>query len=207
MIRLMLLAAAGWTALAGHTVFYSKSFPGSNPAYVQVTIQEDGSAVYMEDPKDEQPLTFKISSSDVKDVFDTVARLDYFKRPIESGLKVANMGQKTFRYENGAEKHEQRFNYSIDEDAKLLLDYFERIAETERHFIEMERTVKFDRIGVNQALLNMAVAFEKKRIVAPEQFLPLLDRIAKNDSFVHMARERAAAIADSVRNAQKPKTE
>jgi hypothetical protein len=117
------------------------------------------------------------------------------------------MGVKTFRYENGADKHEQQFNYSLDEDAKLLLDFFERIVETERHYIDMERAVKFDRIGVNQALLDMAVSFEKKRIVAPEQFLPLLDRIAKNDSFVHIARERAAALADSVRNAQKPKTE
>jgi hypothetical protein len=196
-----------WSALAGPMIFYSKKFPGSVPPYVQVTVAEDGSTVYAEDPKDDQPLAFRLSASDVKDVFATAARLDNFQKKIESGLKVANMGLKTFRYENGAEKHEQQFNYSTDEEAKLLLDFFERIVETERHFIDMERAVKFDRIGVNQALLDMAVAFERKRIVAPEQFLPLLDRIAKNDSFVHIARERAAAMADSVRNAQKPKTE
>jgi hypothetical protein len=35
--------------------------------------------------------------------------------------------------------------------------------------------------------------------VAAQQFLPLLDRIVKNESFLHIARERAAAIAEAIR--------
>jgi hypothetical protein len=160
----------------------------------------------MEDPNDDQPLKFKLSEAETAELFGLAGKLDYFKRPLESGLKVANMGVKTFRYENGAEKNEQKFNYATDENARLLLDWFERMVETEQHFINLERTVRFDRIGVNQALLDMAVSYEHKRLVAPEQFLPLLDRIAKNDAFVHIARERAASLADTFR-ALRPKAE
>jgi hypothetical protein len=42
--------------------------------------------------------------------------------------------------------------------------------------------------------------------VAPEQFLNLLDRVAKNESYLHMARERAALLAQMFREG-KPKTE
>jgi hypothetical protein len=54
-------------------------------------------------------------------------------------------------------------------------------------------------LGVNDVLLQMQVTMERNRLVAPEQFLPLLDRIAKNESYLHISRERAAAIADDIR--------
>ena len=83
-----------------------------------------------------------------------------------------------------------------------LLDLFERISETEQKFIELDRAVHFDKLGVNQAVLQVEVTYERKRLVAPQQFLPLLDRIAKNESYLHMARERAASLADAFRNNQ-----
>ena len=45
----------------------------------------------------------------------------------------------------------------------------------------------------------MQITMERNRLVAPEQFLPLLDRIAKNESYLHISRERAAAIAEEIR--------
>jgi hypothetical protein len=47
---------------------------------------------------------------------------------------------------------------------------------------------------------------ERNRVVGGEQFLPLLDRVIKNDSYLNMARERAASIAAVIR-AGKPKAE
>ncbi len=192
---------------AGPRILYSKKFPGSNPAFVQVKVERNGDAEYIEDPKDEQPLKFKLTDAETAEIFGLASKLDNFKRPLESGLKVANMGQKTFRFEDGAEKSQQSFNYSLDATAKLLQEWFERIVETERHLIDLERVVRFDRIGVNQAVLDLAVSYERKRLVAPDQFLPMLDRIAKNDTFVHIARERAASLADAFRAANAPKAE
>jgi hypothetical protein len=186
-------------------IFYSKSFPGSVPAYVSVEVQKDGSTVYQEAVNDEFPVEFKLPQETTSEIFALAGKLDHFKRPLESNLKVANMGLKTLRYVNGTEKNEVKFNYSLEEPARVLVDWFDRITETQQLHFSLERTVKFDRLGVNNSLLQFQAALERQRIVAPDRFLPLLDRVAKNESYLHMARERAASLADSIRN-PKPKT-
>jgi hypothetical protein len=183
-------------------IYYSKSFPGSSPAFAEIRLDEEGNAEYREDPKEELPLRFQLAASDKEAILDLCHKLDRFNRPLESGLKVAKMGTKTFRYEKGAEKHQVEFNYSEDPDAKALLDWFERICETERAFIMLESAAKYDKLGVENALLQVEITRDRKRLVAPQQLLPLLDRIVKNESYMHMARNRAANLADSIRAAK-----
>ncbi len=178
---------------------FSKSFPGSAPAYLEIALDRSGNASYKEAADDDQPLRFQVPESDVAVIFGLADKLGHFNHPLESSLKVAFMGTKTFRFEAGAEKQEVKFNYSEDPDAQALLDWFERIAETEQHVINLERAVKYDKLGVNDALLLMQISFDHKRLVAPQQLLPLLDRVVKNDSYMHMARERAAGLAEAIR--------
>ena len=125
--------------------------------------------------------------------------LDYFKHPVDSGLKVAFMGTKTFRWEQGGEKHEVRFNYSEDLSARALWDWFERMTESAQHRIDLERAAKYDRLGVVKALNLLWSALDRKRLVGVEQYLPALDRIVKNETYMHTARARAAEIADTIR--------
>lgn len=202
--RLCLLASLAAAAFADPVVFYSKNFPGSVPAYVSVELSKDGSAVYKEAPDDQDPVSFKVPAEENTQIFDLVDKLDHFKRPLESNLKVANMGAKIFRYENGSEKHEVKFNFSLDENAKALLDAFERITETQQLLFMLERSVRFDRLGVNKVLLQVEAAWDRRRLVGPERFLTMLDRVTKNDSYLNIARERAAFLAESFRN-PKPK--
>ena len=188
--------AAGLLAAEPPKVFYSKSFPGSAPAYVAVSLDRTGQADYREAPDDTNPLKFQLTPKETEEIFALVDKLGRFNRPLESNLKVANTGIKTFRYQSGTESHEVKFNYSLDPDARLLWDWFERICETEQHLIKLERTARYDRLGVNQALLALEVSRDRNRLVAPQQFLKLLDRIAKSESYLHMARARAASLAE-----------
>jgi len=199
---ILLLFTAG--ASAAPRLFYSKFFKNSDPEYTAVTVERSGQVTYQEAKDDESPIHVQLTDADVQELFDLAAKLDHFQHPIESGLKVANMGVKTFRYEDGAERHEVEFNYSSDPVAQALLDWFERIAETEQDFIRLDRAVHFDKLGVNDALLYVAITQDHKRLVAPQQFLPLLDRIAKNSSYLHIAQERAAAMAEAIRKPQPP---
>ena len=180
-------------------ILYSKSFPGSVPAYVGITIDHSGAGEYKEAPDDETPLRFQIKESEVKEIFDLTDKLDRFKRPLESPLKVAFMGMKTFRLEDGAEKSEVKFNFSEDPAARDLADCFEKISESEQHRINLERAAKYDKLGVIKALLLFESSWDRKRIVAAQQFLPVLDRIAKNETYMHEARVRAANLADAIR--------
>ena len=199
-LALVFAVASFACAAPGPSIFYSKYFKGSNPEYVAVTLERSGQAVYQEAAEDDNPIRFKIADSQSAEIFAAADKLNRFRRPLESNLKVAHMGVKTFRFEDGGVKSEVKFNYSEDPDARALADWFERIAETEQDFIALERAVKFDKLGVQHALLQMEIAYDKKRLVAPAQFLPLLDRVVKNESYMHIARDRAAKLAETFRN-------
>ena len=180
-------------------ITYSKSFPGSVPAFVAITIDQSGAGEYKEAPDDDAPLKFHVRDSEIKEIFDLTDKLDRFKRSLESPLKVAFMGMKTFRLESGTEKAEVKFNFSEDPAARDLADCFEKISESAQHRINLERTAKYDKLGVMKALLQFESAWDRKRVVAPDQFLPVLDRISKNETYLHEARLRAAKMAETIR--------
>jgi hypothetical protein len=197
---LILLFASVLLAGDASRLVYTRAFPGSVPAFLQVTLDKSGNIEYREAEDDELPIKFQLSSADTQAVFDLAGKLDYFKRPLESPLKVAFMGTKTFRYENGDQKSETKFNYSEDPMARELQDWFERMAESAEHHIDLDRAAKYDRLGVVKALSLLESAMERKRLVGMDQFLPTLDRISKNESYMHTARARAAEIAEAIRN-------
>jgi hypothetical protein len=194
----LLLLAAPLLAADGPTLFYSKSFPGSSPAYVEITVDKTGAVEYREAPGEDNPLKFRLTDSETAEVFGLADKLDHFKHSVEASAKVAFMGTKTFRWEDGADKSETKFNYSQDPSAQALLDWFERMAESAQREIDLERTVKYDHLGIVNALLQLQVAMDKKRIVGAEQYLPMLNRIIKNESFMHTARQRASEIIDAI---------
>jgi len=193
-----LLAASGFTLLAEPRLFLSKRFPHSNPEYAELRIERDGRVEYRE-TLDEEPLRIKLAREEANAVFDLAEKCDRFRKPLESELKVARMGEKLFRWEDGDEKHEVKFNYTIDPTGQALLDWYEKIVESEMYLIDLERTARYDVLGVNQSLLQLEAGYDKKRLVSVEQYQPMLDRIAKNDKYMNMARERAARLAEVLR--------
>ena len=195
----LVLACAGslWAA-DGARLFYSKAFPGSVPPYMQVIVEPGGAVEYRE-AEGEAPMKFKLTDSETQAVFGLADTLEHFKNPLESGLKVAFMGKKTFRYENGTEKLQQEFNYSAELPAQQLLDWFEKMAESAQRRIELETAAKYDRLGVDKALRTLWIAIDKKRVVGLEQYLPMLDRIVNNESYMHTARAKAAEMAEGIR--------
>ena len=133
MKRLLLLAMLTGVLYAGDpTLFYSRSFPGSKPDYIQIVVEKSGDAVYQEAVDDDLPLKFKLKPEDATAIYDLAGKLDHFKHPLEAPLKVAFMGTKTFRYIDGDQKSEAKFNYSEDVSAQALQEWFERMAESHR---------------------------------------------------------------------------
>lgn len=197
-LLVLLVSVAAW-AEDGKLIF-TKSFPGSMPAWVKIVVERNGQAVYTEAPDDPQPLTFQLNEAETAAIYGLAEKLEWFARPIESGLPVARMGDKVFRYESGGKAAEQKFNYSSDVDAQALADWFERISESERYLLELERSARFDKLGVNRVILLIQAANDRKRLVAVEQYLKWLDRVTKNESYLNMARERAALLAENFRN-------
>jgi hypothetical protein len=185
-------------AFAGEPrLIFTKSFPGSTPEYVYIGVDKTGGLEYRESPTDDQPLKAKLTESEVNALFALAEKLDFFKTPLESGLKVANTGKKTFRYEpESGPATESTFNYSTMIPAQQLLDRFEQLSSTEQAYIKLDRAVHFDKLGINDALAEIESLWLHKQLAAPAQFVPLLNRIATHDSFMHLVRERSARLKD-----------
>ena len=196
---LLWMIAAPLVAADGPRLIYTKSFPGSAPEFMEVTLDKAGNAEYRDKPDDDLPLKFHLTESETQEVFGLAEKLDYFKHPLESPVKVAFMGAKTFRYVNAGQKTEVKFNYSEEQPAQMLLDWFERMAESAAYRIDLERAAKYDKLGVDKAIRLLSYALERKRLVGTEQYLPMLDRIANNETYMHAARARAAELADLIR--------
>lgn len=192
----VLLASAAFSADTPKLI-YTKTFPKSSPEYMRLLIDASGNLEYTELPKDDHPLSTQIPQREATSLFDMAGKLDNFKTPLESGLKVANTGKKVFRYEDGkGGSSETTFNYSLNPVAQQLLEKLEEIASSERAYLDLDRTVHFDKLGVNDALAEVEALWERKQLAAPAQFIPLLTRVSTHDSFMHLARDRAARLKD-----------
>lgn len=198
-LALVLLLALGAAAQApAERITYTKEFPGSNPEFQTISLLATGDASYKEAKDEPDPVNFQLPEKFTAQIFALAKDLNYFREPLESGLKIAKMGEKTFRFE-GSETHTQTFNYTIDPNAQKLLDLFEKIAESQRLFLRLEYTLKFDRLGINDALLAIDAARGRDRLIGADHMLPLLDQIVNSKRFMNISRNRADGIARALR--------
>src|SRR5271165_5219883 len=86
---------------AAPRLFYSKYFKGSVPEFTAITIERDVNVTYKEAKDGDNPIRVQMNEAETQPMFDLAEKLERFQHPIESGLKVANMGTKTFRFEDG----------------------------------------------------------------------------------------------------------
>jgi hypothetical protein len=202
---LIALACCAPLIAAPPKLTYTRIFPGSTPDYFCVDVDRSGNLKYKESPTDDNPLRAQLSDGDVTTLFAMAEKLAYFKQPLESGLKVANTGKKTFRYDDGtAPATETTFNYSLNETAQQLQERFEQIATTERAYIELERALRYDRLGLNDALAQVESLWLRKQLAAPKQFVPILTRISTRETLMHLVRDRAARLKDEFEAASEP---
>jgi hypothetical protein len=208
---LSLFACAWLLALAvlanpdGATITYRRVFKGSTPEFIEIKISAQGKATFdirqLDDDADPQP--FEVGPPVQKKIFDLAAELKNFAiGNLDIQKKIANLGQKTFRYENGAEVHETSFNYTLNSSAAQLMQIFEGLARQQQDLVLLQRQAKFDRLGVNDALLQFESDMDHRLLPEPERLLPILDQIAADSHFVEIARSRSRALAERIRTSR-----
>jgi len=182
---------------------FIKQFPGSVPDYYAVVVTGEGQAEYAMAPDDADPLRFKLSEATSGEIFQLVERLERFENAqLETSKKVAFMGKKTFRYEAAGRRNETSFNYSENTGAMALVALFEKISATQQHLINLERLVRFDRLGIMKELYQVEAALDRNELIEAAQFIPVLEEIAGNSSFLHIAQLRARSMLQRIRPPQ-----
>jgi hypothetical protein len=193
-----------WASPAGSATFtYRRIFKSSTPEFIEIKINEDSDTAWYEIRQlEEDPgaTPFEISHALRSKIFQLIAQLGYFKGlDLDVHRKIANLGEKTFRWEQGSESHEVKFNYTVNAEAAQLLQICEGLARQQELVELLQRRMKYDRLGVNDALLELEADLSKGVLPEPQKLLPLLDQISSDSRFVEIARQRARTMAEKLR--------
>ncbi len=192
------------TALAEPIFIYKRIFKESVPEYIEIKVPESsGNPTFEIRQLDEEPgaTAFEVSPALRSKIFTLVSQLNHFKGlDLDVHRKIANLGEKTFRWENGAESFEVKFNYTLNTAAVQLLQICEGLARQQELLELLQRRMKYDRLGVNDALMQFETDLNKGVLPEPQRALPLLEQIAGDSRFVDIARQRARALAERIRH-------
>jgi hypothetical protein len=194
-------------AADGATITYRRVFKGSNPEFIEIRIGENGAASYdirqlTEDP-DPQP--FQVGEAIRTRIFELAGELHNFDGvDLDVHRRIADLGEKTFRYEKSGLLHETHYNYTLNRSAAQLALIFEGLFQQQRDLLLLEQRLKYDRLGVNDALHQFEDDLGQHTLPEPERLLPVLDRIAADSRVIEVARQLSRALAERIRMTSSP---
>jgi len=198
------LATYAAPAPAGAKLTFRRIFKSSSPEFIEIIVHDDSDTASYEIrqlDEDAGSLPFEVSSGLRTKMFELAQQLNNFNgQDLDVHRKIANLGEKTFRWERGSESHETKFNYTLNTDANQLLQIFEGLARQQEHVMLISRRMKYDRLGINDALLQFESDLNRKLLPEPQRALPILDQIASDSKFVDIARQRARFLAERIRH-------
>ena len=191
-------------APAAAKLTFRRVFKSSTPEFIEISVREDSDeSTYEIRQLDDDPgkSPFEVSSALRAKMFELAGQLNHFQgQDLDVHRKIANLGEKTFRWEQGGAVHEVTFNYTLNSPATQLLQIFEGLARQQELLMLLERRMKYDRLGINDALLQFESDLNRKLLPEPQRALPALDQIASDSRFVEIGRQRARALAERIRH-------
>ena len=206
LLGVVTLPPARADAAGGATITFRKVFKLSSPEFVEIKVNESGTGTYDIRQLDEEPSPqpFELNASVVQRILSLAGKLRNFKGiDLEMHRRIANLGEKTFRYDRGAETHSVTFNFTLDDSARQLLDIFEGLARQQAGLSDLQRAMRYDRLGVNDVLRQIEADYDRNLLPDPDRLLPSLDRIAADEHFIDIARQRARALAVRIRSSSR----
>ncbi|MFB3922561.1 MAG: hypothetical protein ACE145_12620 [Terriglobia bacterium] len=176
---------------------------GSSPEFLSITVDASGNATYegrkLDEPPSPRPM--KLSPATTARLFQLAEALDNFQSiELESHRKVANLGLKTFIYEQDGRTNKVEYNYTLRREAQTLADLFEKISGVEQHLTTLEHAIKYDHLSLPRELLLIQMDLDKQALADPELLVPTLEKIARNPRFLHLAQSRAQDILQRLQN-------
>ena len=191
-------AAASTPSTQTAKVTFRRVFHGSSPEYIELCIWDDAkTATYEIRQMEEDPGSspFDVGEAVRTKIFGLTAQLHNFQgQDLDVHRKIANLGEKTFRWEQGGVSHETKFNYTLNPSAAQLLQIFEGLARQQEHYELITRRMKYDRLGIYDALLQFESDFNRGLLPEPQRLVPLLGQIANDAKYVDVARKRAQLL-------------
>jgi hypothetical protein len=183
---------------------FRRVFKSSSPEFIEISVQQNadqGTYEIRQLEEDPEKLPFEVGEALRAKMFELAGQLNNFQgQDLDVHRKIANLGEKTFRWEQAGKSYEATFNYTLNAAASQLLQIFEGLARQQELLMLLERRMKYDRLGINDALLQFETELNRKLLPEPQRALTTLDQIAADSRFVEIGRQRARSLAERIRH-------
>lgn len=188
------------------SITFRKIFKASYPEFAEIKVDEDGTGTWDIRQLDEAASlhSMRIGKPLTQKIFDLASDLhDFHDIDLDVHRQVANLGQKSFRYEKGTENYSVEFNYTLNNSANQLSAIFEGLEREELDLSDMGRTMQYDHLGANDVMVRVQKDIQNKLLPEPDALLPLLEQIGSDEDLLDITRQRARAIAEQIRSSNR----
>jgi hypothetical protein len=220
---LLLLAAPALPAQqppAAAVIVYHFERPGLPVPEFTLTVHEDGSgsyaATYTAPPVDSRYASpaavaaaptkitrpISLSQATTARLFERVRATNHLQGGCESKQKnIANSGAKTISYTGSDGNAACTFNYTENKSVASVSDTFQAIAETLDEGRSIDLKHRYDRLGLDRELANLADAVHEGRAVEVATIAPILQSLLDDSQVMERVRKRAAGLLEASANA------
>ena len=188
---------AAQTDSGSHFLWKKDNSRGLLESYgVELDGNGDGQFYFSKRNEDEIKLPVKLRASAIGTLRSLFEKADFLNesKDFVSQRKVADMGLKTVRFATGSKQREVAYNYTEDRALQEITTFFENLCQQERALFEMDLALKYDRLGIPKKLDELDSSLNAKRVVAPERFAPVLEKIYADQTLMNLARKEAKKL-------------
>ena len=170
----------------------------------QIEVNENGQVTYQFFPDQGEVVlvNLRLSSKKVDFLLDMFSKADFLnkKKKFVSSRRVSSTGINTIRLESGLQQREIVFRYTENKILKKIILFFNQLSQQEQSLFEMDIALRYDRLGILKRLDQLDRYLQRKELIDPKRFIPVLEKISTDKSLINLARKQARQILHQINN-------
>ena len=170
----------------------------------QIEVNENGQVTYQFFPNQGEVVlvNLRLSSKKVDFLLDMFSKADFLnkKKKFVSSRRVSSTGINTIRLESGLQQREIVFRYTENKILKKIILFFNQLSQQEQSLFEMDIALRYDRLGILKRLDQLDRYLQRKELIDPKRFIPVLEKISTDKSLINLARKQARQILHQINN-------
>ena len=110
---------------------------------------------------------------------------------------IAQTGVKTLHYTSGSAAFECTYNYGLDDRVNTATGLFEALAETMQYGDRLSAKLRFDRLGLDAEIDDLAAAVHEGRALEIGNIAPVLTAIENDERVMERVRRKATILLEA----------
>lgn len=195
------------------TITFTCDFPGSEPAYYEITVSPDGHGSYssrsnpsaLHDPakssdaaletEESYRTDFNIPESTSTQIFDLAKHANYFAGQVDSGKKkVASTGAKTLSYKAVGQNTQASYDHSSIPAIQELTTIFQSLSTTLEFGRRLDYDLHYQKLALDEELKRMEEMASAGSLSELSAAAPILRKIADDPTIINLSRSRAQRL-------------